>query len=263
MNFKNVIKIGISLLKSEKQRLNFILLIFIYFSSLSLHGQAGFKRDQLRYSRVKAAFLEKKQWLDSLQSKNAEFKILIQVFKEEKTLEVWFKNPDGYDKELEYSFCSSSGTLGPKRKEGDYQIPEGVYSINIFNPASNFHLSLGLNYPNKSDRILGDPSTPGSDIYIHGSCVTIGCIPITDDKIMELYVLAVEAKERGQLKIPVYIFPNRMNEENYSVLIQKSENQSTQRLWEDLKNIYRYIDKARDIPDIHISNEGRYLIIKG
>ncbi len=49
-----------------------------------------------------------------------------------------------------------AGTLGPKRMQGDYKVPEGFYYINEFNPKSSFHLSLGLNYPNASDRILGD-----------------------------------------------------------------------------------------------------------
>ena len=71
-----------------------------------------------------------------------------------------------------------SGTMGPKRLQGDYQVPEGFYYINEFNPNSNYHLHLGLNYPNASDKILSDSLRPGGDIYIHGSCVSIGCIPL-------------------------------------------------------------------------------------
>ncbi len=55
-----------------------------------------------------------------------------------------------------------AGTLGPKTNAGsDYQVPEGFYYINEFNPKSSFHLSLGLNYPNASDRILGRFLTAG------------------------------------------------------------------------------------------------------
>jgi murein L,D-transpeptidase YafK len=71
--------------------------------------------------------------------------------------------------------------------------------------------SLGLNYPNASDRLLSDSLQPGGDIYIHGSCVTTGCIPITDGQIEELYVLTAYAKNRGQDFIPVHIFPVRFN----------------------------------------------------
>lgn len=98
----------------------------------------------------------------------------------------------------DYQICSLSGELGPKRQQGDLQVPEGFYWIDRFNPASNFYLSLGINYPNQFDRILGKSGELGGDIFIHGGCVTIGCIPITDDKIKELYLIAVEAKSNGQ-----------------------------------------------------------------
>ena len=83
-----------------------------------------------------------------------------------------------------------SGTTGPKRLQGDFQVPEGFYHINEFNPNSNYHLSMGLNYPNSSDRILSDSLRPGGEIYIHGSCVSVGCIPLNDDEIEELYLIA-------------------------------------------------------------------------
>src|SRR5690606_17823468 len=85
--------------------------------------------------------------------------------------------------------------------------------INHFNPVSNFYLSLGVSYPNASDRILSDRAAPGGAIYVHGNCVTLGCIPITDDKIKELYVMAVEAKNNGQQKIPIHIYPRRLNDD--------------------------------------------------
>ena len=53
-----------------------------------------------------------------------------------------------------YKVCMQSGSIGPKRSEGDNQVPEGFYYINEFNPNSNYHLSLGLNYPNASDKML-------------------------------------------------------------------------------------------------------------
>src|SRR5690606_11025729 len=103
------------------------------------------------------------------------------------------KNGEKFTLVKTYPVCSSSGLPGPKRKKGDRQTPEGFYHIDRFNPQSAFHLSLGINYPNSSDKILGH-SDPGGDIFIHGSCVTIGCVPLTDDLIKEVYVLAVEAK---------------------------------------------------------------------
>ena len=49
-------------------------------------------------------------------------------------------------------------------------------------PTASYYLSLGINYPNVSDKILSDSLRPGSAIYIHGSCVTVGCIPDNDDQ---------------------------------------------------------------------------------
>ena len=109
-----------------------------------------------------------------------------------------------------YKVAAASGELGPKRKEGDQQVPEGFYVIDRFNPQSAYHLSLGLNYPNASDKILSDKQKPGSDIFIHGNEVSIGCLAMTDDKIKEIYLLALDAKPNGP--IPVHIFPARLSE---------------------------------------------------
>jgi murein L,D-transpeptidase YafK len=110
--------------------------------------------------------------------------IYLRSFKYDSQLEVWVKNEknDAFQLFKTYKVCAMAGTLGPKRMEGDYQVPEGFYYINEFNPRSVYHLSLGLNYPNASDRYLSDAIQPGGDIYIHGSCVTTGCIPIPDPK---------------------------------------------------------------------------------
>ncbi|HVS98320.1 MAG TPA: L,D-transpeptidase family protein, partial [Puia sp.] len=111
--------------------------------------------------------------------------VYIRSFKYDSELEVWVKNSsqEKYKLFKTYKICALAGTLGPKRMAGDYQTPEGFYYINEFNPKSEYHLSLGLNYPNASDRMLSDSLQPGGDIYIHGSCVTTGCIPITDSQI--------------------------------------------------------------------------------
>ncbi|HUS01761.1 MAG TPA: L,D-transpeptidase family protein, partial [Chitinophagaceae bacterium] len=135
--------------------------------------------------------------------------VYIRSFKYDAQLEVWVKNDirEQYKLFKTYRVCMQSGTMGPKRFQGDYQVPEGFYYINEFNPNSNYHLSLGLNYPNASDRILSDSIRPGGDIYIHGSCVSVGCIPVTDDQIEELYIIASYAKANGQDFIPVHVFP--------------------------------------------------------
>src|SRR5690606_4688666 len=120
--------------------------------------------------------------------------------------------------------------------------------INHFNPQSIFHLSLGINYPNASDKILSDKKSPGSSIYIHGDCVTIGCIPITDDKIKELYVLAVEARNNGQAKIPVHIFPARLTEENFkSLRSEYASNPVLISFWQNLRIGYDGFESTKKI----------------
>src|SRR5882757_144619 len=139
--------------------------------------------------------------------------VFIRSFKYDKQLEVWVKDDlkQPYKLFKTYKVCMQSGTMEPKRMEGDYQVPEGFYQINEFNPNSNWHLSLGLNYPNASDRILSDSLRPGNNIYIHGNCVSVGCIAISDEPIEELYVLATAAKNAGEDFIPVHVFPVRYN----------------------------------------------------
>ena len=156
-----------------------------------------------------------------------------------------------------YDFCASSGELGPKREQGDLQTPEGVYHIDRFNPASNFHLSLGINYPNKADKQLGK-SNPGGDIFIHGNCVTVGCIPLTDDKIKELYVLCVESKNNGQTNIPVHIFPYKMTDANHSKFCSQDPN--NKKLWTELKSIYDSFEIKHIVPYVKINEKGAYTL---
>ena len=121
-------------------------------------------------------------------------------------------------------------------------------------------MSLQINYPNSSDKILGYKANPGGDIFIHGNCVTIGCVPITDDKIKELYVLAVEAKSSGQSKIPVHIFPAKLGTSNFDILkTEFSGNDKLIKFWQNLKSGYDYFEKNKQLPDITVDNNGKYL----
>ena len=236
---------------------------FIFFFLIMLQG-TSFKQSQLKQSRVKTAYEEKEKTVQQyFKAKNlnyAGFQLFIRAFKKDQELEVWIKEKDqtAYSLLHTYEFCTSSGTLGPKRREGDLQIPEGVYHINHFNPQSNFYLSLGINYPNASDKILSDKKRPGGSIYIHGSCVTIGCIPLTDNKIKELYVLAVEATNNGQEKIPVHIFPAKLSEENLLMLKNNSSVVSNYTLWENLKGVYTDFEQTKKLKPVKVNRNGMY-----
>ncbi|HVY74554.1 MAG TPA: L,D-transpeptidase family protein, partial [Puia sp.] len=190
--------------------------------------------------------------------------VYIRSFKYDSELEVWVKNKstDKFKLFKTYRICAMAGSLGPKRMAGDYQVPEGFYYINEFNPKSLYHLSLGLNYPNESDKLLSDLSQPGGDIYIHGSCVTTGCIPITNEQIEELYVLAAHAKDLGQDFIPVHIFPVNFNNPRSVAylnrfLFQFNEYAGFER---SMRNAFYYFEKNREIPPVIVNEKGEYVI---
>lgn len=232
---------------------------------LMIVQQTSFKETQLKNSRVKAAYDEKesivKQYFANQKLSMDKFQLFLRAFKKEEILEVWIKemNKEQFVLLQTYDFCSSSGTLGPKRKEGDAQIPEGVYQINHFNPVSNFYLSLGINYPNASDKILSDKIHPGGAIYIHGNCVTIGCIPITDDKIKELYIIAVEARNGGQAKIPVHIFPARLKTGVVNELtIGQNATDATSVFWKNLEPIYEDFESTKKLRPVKVNARGGY-----
>ena len=222
-----------------------------------------FKEDQLRYERVRTAVKQNESHLKKLfvdqGLKYPPDQIFIRVFKQERIVELWAfsKKDDKFRKVTSYPICSSSGKLGPKRMEGDLQVQEGFCHVNRFNPASRFYLSLGINYPNAADRILGVQGSLGGDIFIHGDCVTIGCVPITDDLIKELYLAAVEAKSNGQKSIPVHIFPARLNDDGMKKLREiHSERPELISFWESLKPAYDFFENNCNIPGIQVNEKG-------
>jgi len=190
--------------------------------------------------------------------------LYIRSFKYDSQLEIWVKDKiqDTFQLFKTYKVCALAGTLGPKRIEGDYQVPEGFYYINEFNPKSSYHLSLGINYPNSSDRILSDLQRPGGDIYIHGSCVTVGCIPVTDPQIEEIYILSAHAKNQGQDFIPVHIFPIRFNVKRSQDYLNNLifNNPSLKPFTKKLEEAYNYFETFRQLPVIATDDKGQYFV---
>ena len=135
--------------------------------------------------------------------------VYLRVFKREKQLELW-AGPRGQPLSLvkTYAICAASGQPGPKRIEGDQQVPEGFYDVPEFNPVSSYYLSMKVSYPNASDRVRSDRRTPGGQIYVHGQCVSIGCVAIEDRQIEEVYLLSLDAQVRR-----IDLFPFRMTSE--------------------------------------------------
>lgn len=248
-----------------------ISVVFIFFIWVSKAGEGqSFLQQQLQYPVFKQAFEQK----DELLKKEFEKKgltypahfIYIRSYKYDSRLEVWVKDKptDTFALFKSYRVCALSGAMGPKRYQGDRQVPEGFYYINEFNPRSTYHLSLGLNYPNFSDRLHSGHSDPGGGIYIHGSCVTVGCIPLTNPQIDEVYILAVRARDLGQSYIPVHILPVSFNNKHSVSYLNKisSTDDLSQRFWLKLKEAYDYFNRTHKLPVILFDGEGDYVVEK-
>lgn len=243
---------------------NFLLLVLIITLTFLSFTTGEFRKVQQKFSRVRTAYAETEEGIKKMLSEKKipyeNFEIFLRAFKEEQKMELWARNK-GNEKWIlikTYSICAVSGDPGPKRKRGDGQIPEGFYHIETFNPQSNFYLSLKLNYPNTSDRIIGSGDL-GGDIFIHGSCVTIGCMPMTDSVMKEMYVLAVEAKDKGQNKIPVHVFPFKLNDENWQAKKKiYQENPQLISFWENIKKGYDMFEKNKILPAMSVLQDGKY-----
>lgn len=240
-----------------------ISILGIILFSFTVHS--GFLSEQKKYERVRKAIKEKHNTINKKLIDNnitlENLNVMFVAFKDNDLLDVYAKNkPEStYKKILSYEICSRSGQLGPKRKQGDGQVPEGFYHIDRFNPTSSFYLSLGLNYPNLADKRRSKSDNLGGDIFIHGSCVTIGCMPMTDDAIKEIYLLAVYARNNGQKQIPVYVFPFKMTDRNMTSYKAKYHNNADLiAFWENLKIGYdKFVKDSKEL-NFTVSGNGEY-----
>ncbi len=239
-------------------------------SIAALYAPAAFKDKQMKYERVRKAYQAKGQTVRDLYEEKkidpASLQLYLRVFKQEKLLEVWAKDKSQTQFTLLKTFpiCQISGELGPKRKEGDEQVPEGFYRIVTFNPQSRYHLSLGLNYPNRSDQILGDTTDLGGNIFIHGGCGGIGGIPIRDESVQELYTMVVDAKAAGAGRVPVTIFPAKLEVTNLKALSQQYADQPALiQFWKSLQDGYLFFNECKKLPSIIITDNGTYVCKTG
>jgi murein L,D-transpeptidase YafK len=190
--------------------------------------------------------------------------VFLRVFKLDQELELWGERADGqYVLVKTYRICASSGVPGPKRVEGDGQVPEGFYSIAVYNPRSSFHLSLGIDYPNRSDRIRSGTYRPGGAIMIHGNCVTIGCVPITDPMIDEVFLAAWEAHTHGQRRVEAHFFPGRLNEAGWDRLLRAGDwDASHISFWRELQPGFDAFEHTHRPPLVSVEADGRYRITR-
>jgi len=135
--------------------------------------------------------------------------VALLAFKQEQKIELWAKDANqSWHFVHTYPLTANSGHLGPKLRERDGQIPEGIYHLTSFNPYSSMHLSMMIDYPNSFDRVhasLDRRHKLGNNIFLHGKSLSVGCLAIGDHAIDQLFLLA---RRVGLPHIQLIIAPN-------------------------------------------------------
>lgn len=183
--------------------------------------------------------------------------VYLRIFKESRELELWMKTAESapvWKLFRTYPIAAYSGTLGPKMREGDRQAPEGFYDVvpQRLNPASSYHLSFNIGYPNAYD--LAHQRT-GSYIMVHGSQVSVGCFAMTDPLIEEIYLLVEAALHSGTESLPIHSFPFRMT----PARMQQARDEASPHLafWQELQPAYTAFENAAKPPQVQV-NQNRY-----
>ena len=179
--------------------------------------------------------------------------IFMRIFKLEFELELWMLRDGRFHRFATYPICLWSGHLGPKHKEGDRQSPEGFYTVDstALNPASKYHRSFNLGFPNTFDRAHG---RTGSLLMVHGGCASIGCYAMTDGVIEEIWALVTAALKSGQERFQVQVFPFRMTERNMALHARSSDAS----FWQQLKQGYDLFEDSRLPPRVSVCQD-RYV----
>jgi murein L,D-transpeptidase YafK len=225
-----------------------------------------FKKTQRSFPNVREVYQDNETYVKKLLLANNinsyNIDLFFRAFKKEGEMEIWAKNKkdDTYSLLLTFPFFQGISELGPKKREGDLQVPEGFYFIDYFNPLSDFKVSMRINYPNKSDSIRNAKEKyMGGAICIHGTTVSVGCLAITNNRIPTAYLLASEAKDKGQQNIPVHIFPCRMNlQKSNELFVEYTKQTDLLARWKPMIPIYEYFENNHKIPQISCNNYGFY-----
>lgn len=180
--------------------------------------------------------------------------ILIRAYKKEAEIEIWKQNRKGdYVLLKSYPVCRWSGQLGPKRKEGDRQVPEGFYTVSAsqMNPFSSYWLAFNVGYPNPLEKSMG---RSGGDIMVHGTCSSRGCFAMTDAQIEEIYAVMREAFNAGQKSVQFQSFPFHMTAEN----LAKFRHDPNMPYWKNLKEGSDHFEVTKQEPKINYCGQ-RYV----
>ncbi len=189
----------------------------------------------------------------------------VRALKQERVLEVWAGARGQPLRQVKtFPFCAASGDVGPKRRQGDEQVPEGFYTLDQLNPRSQFHLSLRVSYPNEADRRRGERPLGGA-IYVHGNCMSIGCIAIEDGPIEELYLMVLGARTKMKRDVPIHIFPRRLDAQGLAALGEHpGATPELVAFWRSLEPGWRLFEETRRPPRVSVDpRTGAYSVKAG
>ena len=179
--------------------------------------------------------------------------VLLRSYKKESVLEVWKQTRAGrYALLKTFPICRWSGQLGPKRKTGDRQTPEGFYAVaqKQLNPNSHYYLSFDVGFPNAYDRAQG---ASGAYLMVHGTCSSAGCYAMTDAQVGEIYALVRDALAAGQPAFQFQAYPFRMTADN----LAKHRSDANYDFWRQLKEGSDRFEATGEEPVVSVA-AGRY-----
>ena len=183
--------------------------------------------------------------------------VFMRIFKDKSELEVWLMKGEKYALYRSYKICRWSGSFGPKLYEGDKQSPEGFYLVNrqLFErPSWKWKDSFSIGYPNAYDKLHG---RTGSLILVHGGCTSSGCFAMTNPVIKEVHELAQLARDNGQKKFSMHVYPFKLS----SVNLKKYKKSAWLPFWKNLKEGYDLFESTRLPPRVRVCNK-RYVFAK-
>jgi len=224
-----------------------LALLGLALFSLSACQDSGIPK---QLAPVPHALVAKMQQLDMKETS----RIFVRLYKESSELEIWKEKQNGDFALLKtYAICKWSGALGPKKKEGDRQAPEGVYIVTPaqMNPNSSYYLSFNIGYPNAFDRAL---ERTGSNLMVHGACSSAGCYSMTDEDAGEIFALARDSFRGGQTSFQIQALPFHMTAEN----LARHRDDANMPFWRMLKVGADHFDLTLRPPKVDVC-EKRYV----
>jgi len=219
-----------------------LILIFLLLNAAYIHGMAPkLNWDKaIDHAITRYGLPKEPELIKMFHKANVHYPprdIALLAFKKEQRVELWAKNQSNVWRPIHtYPLTASSGRLGPKLKEYDRQIPEGIYRLTMLNPFSSMHLSMMLNYPNHFDRLQASKdgrNRLGGDIFLHGKSLSVGCLAIGDRAIDQLFLLT---RRVGLNHVQVIISPNDLRHS------KPATNTFAQPRW--LPELYKQIGQA-------------------